>query len=59
MPNGDGCEYGKLLEGRVKRMEKDIAEVVDNLQSRPSWPTTIYITVLTSLVTGLTVALLS
>lgn len=57
MGNGrDGCEYGRILERRVGQVEKDVGKIVKNLQNRPSWATTVYITLLTSLVVGLLVA---
>jgi hypothetical protein len=65
----EGCEFGRNLKkdienlktntGReVKAVKKDIAGIVDNLQNRPTWSTTVIITFLTSLSVGLVVALL-
>ena len=68
--NENGCEYGRRLkqtvknlkdntEGDVKDMKKDIADIVDNLQNRPSWPVAMTITTMSSIIVGLSVALIA
>ena len=40
-------------------MEQDVAEIIENLQGRPSWSITIIITTMSSIVVGLSVALIA
>jgi len=54
----EGCEYGRMLAKEVKEMQKDVADIIDRLQNRPSWTVAITITILSNLVIGLAMALL-
>lgn len=67
MPNGEGCRYGEalkeniqgqinVLNGRIDNVEQDVADIVERLQNRPSWPVAILIMILSNLCVGLAVA---
>ena len=56
--NKEGCEYGRTAKRRIDNMEKDLGKVIDNLQNRPSWPVAMTITTMSSLIVGLSVALI-
>lgn len=64
MPNGQGCEFGRILEARVVRVESDVQntmrmleEIRDQLAGRPSWSVVALITALTSACVGLFITL--
>ena len=68
--NEKGCEYGrslkldlenlkKTIEGETGDMKKDIADIIENLQNRPSWPVAMTITMMASIIAGLAVALIA
>lgn len=55
----EGCEYGRMLHKEVVDMREDVADIIDRLQNRPSWTVALTITILSNLVIGLAVALLT
>ena len=57
--NEKGCEYGRVLKRRVDNMEDDVAEVIENLQDRPSWSIALLMTTMSSIIVGLSVALIA
>lgn len=54
----EGCEYGRMLHKEVEVMKKDVADIIDRLQNRPSWAIAVLLTLLSNLVVGLAVALI-
>lgn len=57
--NKNGCEYGRRLQMEVADMKKDLADVIENLQNRPSWTVAMAITTMSSIIVGLSVALIA
>jgi len=55
----EGCEYGRSLNNRVHNLEESVEDVVENLKDRPSWTIAIMLTTMSSIITGLSVALLT
>ncbi|AZO95290.1 hypothetical protein [Halocella sp. SP3-1] len=54
----EGCEFGRMLKKEVSIMQRDVADIIDRLQNRPSWSVATIIIVMSNLVVGLAVALL-
>lgn len=54
-----GCEYGRNLRKDVEYMRKDLQSVINEYKDRPSWEVVTALTILTNLVVGLAVALLT
>ena len=55
----EGCEFGRMLFREVGGNTDDISKIVENLQNRPSWSISLMITLMSSLITGMAVALIA